>query len=64
MRDRILAFIKANPGCKGGAVCAHVGKRSCDREVDKTQQALRRAGLIEYRKGFGWLAKEHATEQS
>jgi len=57
MREQILAFIKANPGCKGGSICQHVGRKSCDRDVDKLQQELRRAGLIEYVKGFGWKAR-------
>lgn len=58
MKSQVLAFIKANPGCKGGAICAHVGKLSCDRDVDRIQQVLRKAGLIEYRKGIGWVALE------
>ncbi len=55
MKDAILEFIRANPGCKSGAICAHLGKKSCDREVDRAQQALRKAGKIEFRNG--WFAK-------
>ena len=53
--DQILNFIKANPGCKGGKICSHVGMGPCARDVDKVLQSLRRAGVIEFRKG--WFAK-------
>lgn len=60
LRAAVLEHIKANPGCKGGAICVAMGKRGCDRDVDRAQQALRRSGLIAYRKvdGGGWFATE------
>lgn len=50
MKDQILAFIKANPGCRGGSICSHVGQGPSSRDVDGCLQSLRRAN--EFRKGW------------
>lgn len=66
MNDQILQFIIANPGSKNRAICDHVGKGPCDRDVDRVLQGLRKAKLAEYRPrpDAGWFALTPATQPS
>lgn len=55
-KEKVLAFIKANPGCKNVSIAGHLGVQSSGRDLDRVLQSLRKRGLISYR--AGWVAPE------